>query len=108
MPINLLTTVKILDNSGALEAKCIKPNRNNGLIGHSIPIIITKTRPNCKIKLGKVIRAYIVWTKAQQGAINGIILLRTNSQFWGTRLRYPLPRSLRSQVQLWPLGPSWI
>lgn len=60
MSINLLTTVKVLDNSGALEAKCVKPNRSRSLIGHSVQIVVYRIRPNSKIKLGQVQKAYIV------------------------------------------------
>lgn len=60
MSINLLTTLKVLDNSGALEAKCVKSYKKGRSLGHVVPVLITRTRPDSKVKSGKICHGLIV------------------------------------------------
>lgn len=78
------TIVNVIDNSGALEGRCIKVilpksfyGRRVGKIGDVIVLSVTKTWSGSKIKKGDVMRALIVRTKRMQdGNRSNIVRVR--------------------------------
>lgn len=89
--IQLLTSVKIIDNSGALEAKCIKvlspKNSKIAKIGDIILVSIQKTvlhNPTnaVKIRRGQLFKALVVRTKKEHSFLgtkwdhNAVVLIK--------------------------------
>lgn len=63
------TTVRVIDNSGPTEGRCIKIlwpksgyGRRIGRVGDLIVMVVVRTSPGSKIKKGEVVRALIVRT----------------------------------------------
>lgn len=81
------TSLRIVDNSGAKTAKCIKVLRNKSIaqVGDLIVVSVTAIRKinqrNLKIKKGSVFLAIVVGVRRQQQRrhLNGIILTEDNS-----------------------------
>jgi large subunit ribosomal protein L14 len=104
------TILQVVDRTGGVTAKCIKvlggTINNYGNIGSFIVVVITKGRPNKKVKKGQIYRALIVRTKKGlkrytglhiKFGSNAIILLKPNLSPLGKRIRGPIPIELRSK-----------
>lgn len=64
--IGLLSKVKILDNSGGLEGRCLKvlkPGHAPGVVGDVIVVSVIKISSGSLIQKGDVHKALIVRTK---------------------------------------------
>jgi large subunit ribosomal protein L14 len=110
--------LKVVDNSGALYAKCIGIKGNTiASIGSIITVSIIKALSNRKIKKGEVHKAIIIRTK--KGVIrpdgsflqfdeNSLILLEADSTPKGTRILGPLPFELTSYSKIASLATKFI
>ena len=109
------TIVKILDNSGAKNVKCIqcKAGKRFSRLGDSIVVTVkelrTKSRRTSKVLKGEVHTAIITTTKSafrrKDGSIlysgnNSAVLIGISGKTIGTRVLGPLPRILRNVKQL--------
>lgn len=77
--ISVQTIVNIIDNSGAIEGRCIKiliPKSSYGHrsagVGDVIILSVTKTIPGSKIKKGDIMKALIVRTKKDSNRLKPI------------------------------------
>ncbi|HRJ11815.1 MAG TPA: 50S ribosomal protein L14 [Alphaproteobacteria bacterium] len=109
--IQMETVLKVADNSGAQEIKCIKVlkgsvNLKGGRIGDIIRASIQSAAPRTKVKKGQVIRAVIVRTRkdyqradgtAYRCDTNAAVLVNANNEPIGTRIFGPIPRELRAK-----------
>lgn len=111
--IQVGTTFRVVDNSGARFACCIKVfpgfRRRYAEIGDVVKVSVkalrTKRRTLLKIKKGEVINALIVKTKNGLPTHSGdtinflekpsVVLLSNKGKYVGTRVRGSLPRSFR-------------
>ena len=104
------TKLKLMDNSGARLAQCIKTlngfNRTYSYSGDLILISIKKLRLVRKVKTGEMYFAIITRTKKQTNFKDGssskynnnvIILLNSKKKVLGTRLFGPVSRNLRKK-----------
>jgi large subunit ribosomal protein L14 len=107
--IQMLSTIKVADNSGAKEAKMIRRlgqlKRTAG-IGDEIVVHIRDAAPDSNVKKGTVCRAVIVRTKAPirraDGSYlrfdnNAVVLISNDGQPRGTRVYGPIARELRQR-----------
>ncbi|XZR52969.1 MAG: 50S ribosomal protein L14 [Candidatus Carsonella ruddii] len=103
------TILKIIDNSGAKIAKCIKVLNGSkkiyAKVGDLIKVVIKNSNFNSKIKKGQVVKAIIVRTKfplkrndgtSLSFSDNAIILLNNQNQMIGTRVFGVLAREIKS------------
>ncbi|WMC19833.1 MAG: 50S ribosomal protein L14 [Candidatus Carsonella ruddii] len=103
------TLLKVIDNSGAKIAKCIKilngSKKIYAKIGDLIKVVVKNSSFNSKIKKGQIIKAIIVRTKfpfkRNDGSTlkfndNAIILLNNQNQMVGTRVFGVLAREIKS------------
>lgn len=106
--IQLNSTLKVIDNSGARLARCIKVLNNTkyAYTGDIIIVAIRKVLPNKKIKLGEVHKGLIVSTTKNQKRINGtyfkfhrnaVVLLTNKGLPQGSRIIGSLSRDLRKK-----------
>lgn len=109
--IQMETVLKVADNSGAQEIKCIKVlkgsrNLKGGRIGDVIRASIQSAIPKAKVKKGQVIKAVIVRTRKDQQRADGTafrcdtnaaVLINANNEPIGTRIFGPIPRELRAK-----------
>lgn len=112
--------LKVVDNSGALYAKCIGIKGNTiASLGSIITVSIIKALSNRKIKKGEVHKAIIIRTKKGvkrpdgsylQFDENSLILVDTISSLTpkGTRILGPLPLELTSNSKLASLATKYI
>lgn len=107
--IQMLSTIKVADNSGAKEAKMIRRlgqlKRTAG-IGDEIVVHIRDAAPDSNVKKGTVCRAVIVRTKAPirraDGSYlrfdnNAVVLINNDGQPRGSRVYGPIARELRQR-----------
>ena len=107
--ISVETRLKVADNSGAKELRCIKVLGGTGIrcasIGDIIVVSIQDAIPKGKVKKGAVHRAVIVRTKkafnrADGSSIrfdsNAAVLIDKQDEPIGTRVFGPVTRELRS------------
>ena len=109
------TMVKILDNSGAKNVKCIQCTSGKKFSGLGDSIIVavkelrSKSRRTSKVLKGEVYTAIITTTKSafrrKDGSIlcsgnNSAVLIGITGRTIGTRALGPLPRILRNVKQL--------
>jgi large subunit ribosomal protein L14 len=95
--IDLLSKVKIIDNSGGLEGRCLKvlkAGRAPGIVGDVIVVSVTKISSGSLIQKGDVHKALIIRTK-RDGSIrwadNAAILIKgMDLSPVGTRIRGPI------------------
>ena len=73
------TIINIIDNSGAIEGRCIKiliPKSSRGHrsagVGDVIILSVTKTIPGSKIKKGDILKALIVRTKKDSNRLKPV------------------------------------
>ena len=100
--------LKVADNTGAKEIKCIRvlggSRRKYGNIGDVIVASVRKAAPNGTVKKGEVVKAVIVRTKKgvrrNDGTYvrfdeNAAVLIKEDKNPRGTRIFGPVARELR-------------
>ena len=102
--------LKVADNTGAKEIKCIRvlggSKRKYGNIGDVIVASVRKAAPNGTVKKGEVVKAVIVRTKKgvrrNDGTYvrfdeNAAVLIKEDKNPKGTRIFGPVARELRDK-----------
>ncbi len=102
--------LKVADNTGAKEIKCIRvlggSKRKFGNIGDVIVASVRKAQPGGTVKKGEVVRAVIVRTargvRRADGSYvrfdeNAAVLIRDDKNPRGTRIFGPVARELREK-----------
>ena len=102
--------LKVADNTGAKEIKCIRvlggSKRKFGNIGDVIVASVRKATPGGTVKKGEVVRAVIVRTckgvRRADGAYvrfdeNAAVLIKDDKNPRGTRIFGPVARELRDK-----------
>ncbi len=102
--------LRVADNTGAKELKCIRvlggSTRRYGNIGDVIVASVRKAAPGGMVKKGDVVRAVIVRTKKglrrQDGSYirfdeNAAVIIREDKNPRGTRIFGPVARELREK-----------
>ena len=115
--------LKVADNTGAKEIKCIRvlggSKRKYGNIGDVIVASVRKAAPNGTVKKGEVVKAVIVRTKRgvrrSDGTYvrfdeNAAVLIRDAKNPRGTRIFGPVARELRDKdyMKILSLAPETI
>ena len=104
------TYLKVADNTGAKEIKCIRvlggSKRKFGNIGDVIVASVRKAQPGGTVKKGEVVKAVIVRSargvRRADGSYvrfddNAAVLIRDDKNPRGTRIFGPVPRELRAK-----------
>ena len=104
------TYLKVADNTGAKEIKCIRvlggSKRKYGNIGDVIVASVRKAAPGGQVKKGEVVKAVIVRTcsgvRRTDGTYvrfdeNAAVLIREDKTPRGTRIFGPVARELRDK-----------
>jgi len=117
------TFLKVADNTGAKEIKCIRvlggSGRKYGSVGDVIVASVRKAAPGSAIKKGEVVRAVIVRTakgvhRADGTYVrfdeNAAVLIREDKNPRGTRIFGPVARELRDKeyMKILSLAPEVI
>ena len=117
------TFLKVADNTGAKEIKCIRvlggSKRKYGNIGDVIVASVRKTTPGSSVKKGEVVRAVIVRSakgvRRADGTYvrfdeNAAVLIRDDKNPRGTRIFGPVARELRDKdfMKILSLAPEVI
>lgn len=117
------TFLKVADNTGAKEIKCIRvlggSKRKYGNIGDVIVASVRKTAPGSAVKKGEVVRAVIVRSakgvRRPDGTYvrfdeNAAVLIRDDKNPRGTRIFGPVARELRDKdyMKILSLAPEVI
>jgi len=117
------TFLKVADNTGAKEIKCIRvlggSGRKYGSIGVVIVASVRKAAPGGTVKKGEVVRAVIVRTakgvhRADGTYVrfdeNAAVLIRDDKNPRGTRIFGPVARELRDKdyMKILSLAPEVI
>ena len=102
--------LKVADNTGAKEIKCIRvlggPGSNNGNIGDIIVASVRKAAPGGQVKKGEVVKAVIVRSakgvRREDGTYvrfdeNAAVLIKDDKNPSGTRIFGPVARELREK-----------
>ena len=102
--------LKVADNTGAKEIKCIRvlggSKRKYGNIGDIIVASVRKAAPNGNVKKGEVVKAVIVRSKKgvrrNDGTYvrfdeNAAVLIKEDKNPRGTRIFGPVARELREK-----------
>ena len=102
--------LRVADNTGAKELKCIRvlggSTRRYGNIGDVIVASVRKAAPGGMVKKGDVVRAVIVRTKKglrrQDGSYirfdeNAAVIIKEDKNPRGTRIFGPVARELREK-----------
>ena len=102
--------LKVADNTGAKEIKCIRvlggSKRKFGNIGDVIVASVRKSTPGGTVKKGEVVKAVIVRSakgvRRPDGTYvrfddNAVVLLNNQGEMRGTRIFGPVARELRDQ-----------
>ncbi|MCL1835173.1 MAG: 50S ribosomal protein L14 [Oscillospiraceae bacterium] len=115
--------LKVADNTGAKEIKCIRvlggSKRRYGSIGDVIVASVRKAAPGGAVKKGEVVRAVIVRTakgvhRADGTYVrfdeNAAVLIREDKNPRGTRIFGPVARELRDKeyMKILSLAPEVI
>ena len=115
--------LKVADNTGAKEIKCIRvlggSKRKYGNIGDIIVASVRKAAPNGTVKKGEVVKAVIVRTKKgvrrNDGTYvrfdeNAAVLIKDDKNPKGTRIFGPVARELRDKeyMKILSLAPEVI
>ncbi len=115
--------LKVADNTGAKEIKCIRvlggSKRKYGNIGDVIVASVRKAAPNGTVKKGEVVKAVIVRTKKgvhrNDGTYvrfdeNAAVLIKDDKNPRGTRIFGPVARELRDKeyMKILSLAPETI
>ena len=104
------TFLKVADNTGAKEIKCIRvlggSSRKYGNIGDVIVASVRKAAPGGQVKKGEVVRAVIVRSakgiRRNDGTYvrfddNAAVLIKEDKNPRGTRIFGPVARELRDK-----------
>ena len=117
------TYLKVADNTGAKEIKCIRvlggSKRRYGNIGDVIVASVRKTQPGSTVKKGDVVRAVIVRSakgvRRADGTYvrfddNAAVLIKDDKNPTGTRIFGPVARELRDKdyMKILSLAPEVI
>ena len=117
------TFLKVADNTGAKEIKCIRvlggSKRKYGNIGDVIVASVRKTQPGSAVKKGEVVKAVIVRTakgvRRADGTYvrfdeNAAVLIKDDKNPRGTRIFGPVARELRDKdfMKILSLAPEVI
>ena len=117
------TYLKVADNTGAKEIKCIRvlggSKRKFGNIGDVIVASVRKAAPGGTVKKGEVVRAVIVRTakgvRRADGTYvrfdeNAAVLIKDDKNPRGTRIFGPVARELRDKeyMKILSLAPEVI
>ena len=117
------TYLKVADNTGAKELKCIRilggSKRRYGNIGDTVVCSVRKAAPGGQVKKGEVVRAVIVRTvrgvRRADGTYvrfdeNAAVLIREDKTPRGTRIFGPVARELREKdyMKILSLAPEVI
>ena len=115
--------LKVADNTGAKEIKCIRvlggSKRKYGNIGDVIVASVRKAAPNGNVKKGDVVKAVIVRSKKgvrrNDGTYvrfdeNAAVLIKEDKNPRGTRIFGPVARELRDKefMNILSLAPETI
>ena len=115
--------LKVADNTGAKEIKCIRvlggSSRKYGNIGDVIVASVRKAAPGGTVKKGEVVRAVIVRTakgmRRDDGTYvrfdeNAAVLIKEDKNPRGTRIFGPVARELRDKdyMKILSLAPEVI
>ena len=115
--------LKVADNTGAKEIKCIRvlggSRRKYGNIGDVIVASVRKTQPGSAVKKGDVVKAVIVRSakgvRRADGTYvrfdeNAAVLIRDDKNPRGTRIFGPVARELRDKdfMKILSLAPEVI
>ena len=115
--------LKVADNTGAKEIKCIRElggsKRKYGNIGDVIVASVRKAAPNGTVKTGEVVKAVIVRSKKgvrrNDGTYvrfdeNAAVLIKEDKNPKGTRIFGPVARELRDKeyMKILSLAPEVI
>ena len=121
--IQQATFLKVADNTGAKEIKCIRvlggSKRKFGNIGDVIVASVRKAAPGGTVKKGEVVRAVIVRTakgvRRADGTYvrfdeNAAVLIKDDKNPRGTRIFGPVARELRDKeyMKILSLAPEVI
>jgi len=119
--IQMQSTLRVADNTGAKKLMCIKvlggSKRRYATIGDVIVASVKEAQPNSRIKAGDVVRAVIVRTAKEIGRPDGsyikfdqnaAVLIDTKKEPLGTRIFGPVGRELRSRqfIKILSLAPE--
>ena len=117
------TFLKVADNTGAKEIKCIRvlggSKRKYGNIGDVIVASVRKSTPGGQVKKGEVVRAVIVRSakgvRRNDGTYvrfddNAAVLIKDDKNPRGTRIFGPVARELRDKdyMKILSLAPEVI
>ena len=117
------TFLKVADNTGAKEIKCIRvlggSSRKYGNIGDVIVASVRKSTPGGQVKKGEVVRAVIVRSakgvRRADGTYvrfdeNAAVLIKEDKNPRGTRIFGPVARELRDKeyMKILSLAPEVI
>ena len=117
------THLKVADNTGAKEIKCIRvlggSKRRYGNIGDVIVASVRKTQPGSAVKKGEVVRAVIVRSakgvRRADGTYvrfdeNAAVIIKDDKNPKGTRIFGPVARELRDKdfMKILSLAPEVI
>lgn len=117
------TRLRVADNSGAKELKCIRvlggSSRKYGNIGDVIVASVRKVTPGSQVKKGDVVKAVIVRSakgvRRADGTYvrfddNAAVLIRDDKNPRGTRIFGPIARELRDKdfMKILSLAPEVI
>lgn len=104
------TLLKVADNSGAKELKCIRvlggSTRRYGNIGDVVVASVRKATPGGQVKKGEVVRAVIVRTRKGMRRADGsyvrfdenaAVIIKEDKTPRGTRIFGPVARELREK-----------
>ena len=121
--VQMESYLKVADNTGAKEIKCIRvlggSRRKYGNIGDVIVASVRKAAPNGTVKKGEVVKAVIVRTKKgvrrNDGTYvrfdeNAAVLIKEDKNPRGTRIFGPVARELREKdfMKILSLAPEVI
>ncbi|NDV62653.1 50S ribosomal protein L14 [Puniceicoccales bacterium CK1056] len=107
--IQMLSAVKVADNTGAKTAKMIRrlgQLKKTAGVGDEIVVHIRESSPDATVKKGTVCRAVIVRTRApirrKDGSYlrfdsNAVVLITPEGQPRGSRVYGPIARELRQK-----------
>lgn len=111
--IQMQTLLRVADNSGAKQVRCIgilgSSNRQRGMIGDIIVGSVRKRLPTSDIEKGQVVRGVIVRTRnayrRKDGTYirfddNAIVLINEQQEPVGTRVFGPVARELREKKMM--------
>ena len=113
--------LKVADNTGAKEIKCIRvlggSGRKYGNIGDIIVASVRKAAPGGQVKKGEVVKAVIVRSakgvRREDGTYvrfdeNAAVLIKDDKNPSGTRIFGPVARELREKnfLKILPLAPE--